>query len=854
MAPTLRTRGNVQASKTVASTGNKRKRGGASATHADPAPKKQKGKKTADAVSDKQTADAVCDNRTACQKAAEDEAKAKEFRIKFYPEFYPPHPGDVPEEHQIKFKHIQQLGKMSYESYAIQPRPDTIDKPWELENKRRAKQMIYWAVRSRDDHQNEDSWRMELEPYVFERFKIEVGCLSTGLTDIFTYRIGERSLIQNDPENRHRIKKQPDRVYGLRTTEAMAESLQQLHISHLRENTALKYLSKRLTMSCNPDGGDQPCIYPFLAMEAKSHKGDGNWKDIETQTAIPIRNHLYLQLQLQDDPDNKMKVPGGPLSWFLAYRGEEWKVYGCYVTKSSPDSLPSYKVILLWEGSITRHDAALQLVLIMDYIVDWARDIYRPNIIRQLKSVVDKGQQSSYTVTADPDILSRTGYANSRIGDGPLAAISRVETAEVLAKPAFDAINSTIVSSFEPLFKSTGNHVDIRVWESAKYESRVRGLYITGTDVDAKNNIIRAGWDRMRTVHVNRCWFLLSSAQGIKTIEQAWTGLQDTKDVEDLPEQKILISLYVQYRKDGDGTPIRELTYIALTESVRPIMWEIRDIVEQGELVVQDYDLESKLREAWASSPESYFRRYASDQMNVLCATTSEQDKLDGRVALNFHSDREVTPWARRLDTFIKRTCENPRAVLHKAYAPCYRHTKAYHSLSVKPYCVSDPTQDCVFINALAMSTGICAYITNPASEEVDATWVIKHLVQMITAFWNCKWRDEKHMFHRGTGSFDSSLLLWIVSDPQWELYAAIKPSLTIPRMNKVHEHLAWFRKVLLAHKCGKHVAWKDYRDGYRNVQHDIQEACKNCSLDHSYALRAAAYQYCDEDFMPKRR
>jgi len=170
MAPTLRTRGNAQASKTVASTGSKRKRGGASATHADPAPKKPKEKKTADAVSDK---------RTACQKAADDEANTKEFRIKFYQEFCPPHPGDVPEEHQIKFKHIQQLGKMSYESYAIQPRPDTIDKPWELENKRRAKQMVYWAVRSRDDYQNEDSWRMELEPYVFKRFKIEVGWYDT---------------------------------------------------------------------------------------------------------------------------------------------------------------------------------------------------------------------------------------------------------------------------------------------------------------------------------------------------------------------------------------------------------------------------------------------------------------------------------------------------------------------------------------------------------------------------------------------------------------------------------------------------------------------------------------------------
>ena len=133
----------------------------------DPVPKKREWKKTADAVPDKQTA---------AQKAAADEAIVKEFRIKFHPLiFRPAHPGDVPEEHQTKFKHIQQLGKMSYESYAIQPRPDIIDRPWELENKQRADWIIYKAVRSRDDYSNEDTWRSAIEDLIFQRFEIEVG-------------------------------------------------------------------------------------------------------------------------------------------------------------------------------------------------------------------------------------------------------------------------------------------------------------------------------------------------------------------------------------------------------------------------------------------------------------------------------------------------------------------------------------------------------------------------------------------------------------------------------------------------------------------------------------------------------
>ena len=150
------------------------------------------------------------------------------------------------------------------------------------------------------------------------------------------------------------------------------------------------------------------------------------------------------------------------------------------------------------------------------------------------------------------------------------------------------------------------------------------------------------------------------------------------------------------------------------------------------------------------------------------------------------------------------------------------------------------------------MSTGICAYITNSASEEVDTTWVIKHLVQMVAVIWNCEWRDGENIFHKGRDSVDSKILLWIVSDPQWDVYAAIKPTLAKPSLNRVHEHLAWFRKALLTHKCGKHDPDDWYRKGYRNVQNDIQHACKNCSLDYLWTSEAPAYLYCDEDFMPE--
>lgn len=101
-------------------------------------------------------------------------------------------------------------------------------------------------------------------------------------------------------------------------------------------------------------------------------------------------------------------------------------------------------------------------------------------------------------------------YANSWSGDRPVATISGAETTGVPAEPAFDAMDSTIKSSLEPLFESTGKHVDIRVWEGAKYESRVRGLYVTGNDAVAETHLTTKGYIRFNTVHMSRCWFLLS--------------------------------------------------------------------------------------------------------------------------------------------------------------------------------------------------------------------------------------------------------------------------------------------------------------------------------------------------------
>ncbi|CAN9340499.1 unnamed protein product [Alternaria sp. RS040] len=908
MAPNCTPEANSTDSERVPSKGDKRKRDGTSDPQSSSVRKRKNG------------AVGVPSKQTDCQKALERAKIVKEFRITFHPQkFSPQRPGNVPEKHQTKFKHIQQLGKISYDSYAVQPRPDTANKPWEDKNKERATLVSEKAVQAMKDYQNEDGWRMKVENHIFERFEIEVACqecrkrlwqslvevnpeesnsrtknlaerqhrrtvcycepsskqngiLSTRLTNIFSERIGERSIIQDDPENHHGIEMKPDRVYGLRTTDSIDNILKQPHTSHFGHASDLEFDPLgRLTKTCNPDSGGEASIYPFLVMEAKSLKSRSNFSDIETQTAVPIRNHLYLQLKLQEDEFNNMPTPGGPLSWFFAYIGEIWRVYGCYVTESSPGSLPCYDIVRLWQGDITGYDEALQLVLIMDYIVDWARDIFRPSIMRQLMSVVHKGEQSSYTIVDQPDILSIHDLANSRYGGRPVPTIAGAGTLEAPAEPDFDAINSTIDSSFEPLLANTGKHVDIRVWEGAKYESRVRGLFITEDDTAAMEHLIHTDYKRLETVSSDRCWFLLSSVRDIKIIEEAWTGSQEIKDVQNLREQKILISLYVQYRKDLNGAPIRELTYLALTEAAASkTEYPFGYMLEEIELVAPAEELAIKLREAWHSSNKNYYKRYASGKSSVLCVTASDYDKSVDRVVLGFYSDREMTNHTKRLDSFFKTACEDRKAELYKVYATCSRYTKAVHSLTVEPHCALNPDQDCVFINTDAMRSGICVYINNAASQKISHRLIIRHLLQMVVISWNSTWPDSSSTFYTNDEArIDSKILLWIVSDPQWDLYRTMKPPLNMPDMYKVHmyrvhKHLAWYRRVLLRHECGMGIVGSEhgrstiesefYKEGHENIQRYIQRACKNCDYRH-YSDPAASgptFYFHDEDFIPK--
>ena len=171
--------------------------------------------------------------------------------------------------------------------------------------------------------------------------------LDSGMSDIFSSRLQE-AVYQTgiaDP-NSFNPKKEPDRIHGLQRTKKFEKLLAEPYAHDIAAPSPPKLLEDVLKISMNPDNGGEPLLFPFLVLEAKSEKGGENFEHIEIQTAFPVRNALKLQHDLLKQPGNTMDVPGGPLAWFVATRGEDWRVYGAFVYEE--EGRPNYVSIFIY--------------------------------------------------------------------------------------------------------------------------------------------------------------------------------------------------------------------------------------------------------------------------------------------------------------------------------------------------------------------------------------------------------------------------------------------------------------------------------------------------------------------------
>jgi len=130
----------------------------------------------------------------------------------------------------------------------------------------------------------------------------------------------------------------PDAVFGLRQTRNFENLLNdnekqglELHGEETPEGRQVHEILDLVTMAQPLNQRGDELLFPFLVLEAKSGSSDSDWHAIQMQTAFPIKTFLDAQNRLKVATGQQSKWESGPLVWFFANRGRDWKVSVAYI-------------------------------------------------------------------------------------------------------------------------------------------------------------------------------------------------------------------------------------------------------------------------------------------------------------------------------------------------------------------------------------------------------------------------------------------------------------------------------------------------------------------------------------------
>ncbi|KAJ2975501.1 hypothetical protein NQ176_g5487 [Zarea fungicola] len=220
-------------------------------------------------------------------------------------------------------------------------------------------------------------------------------------------------------------------------------------------------------------------------------------------------------------------------------------------------------VFRLWDGDISDEEQAFRCLSIIDFIVDWARDIYRPNVIQQLKSMTKKPYRLNASRLPSPSPSVQSWCTNdSDEGDASDASVSKIAT----------AINP--LSEHIDRLRQLSN--DQHAYRDARFiRSRIMGLFVTEDTLQElansreNANTATAFIGRIALQlekHAKKDALFEMNGSTIADIEKTWVGEVCGKTPH--PTQQFLVSLTISAYMSPTWEPTRELAYIAVARNV----------------------------------------------------------------------------------------------------------------------------------------------------------------------------------------------------------------------------------------------------------------------------------------------
>ncbi|PGH26779.1 hypothetical protein AJ80_01544 [Polytolypa hystricis UAMH7299] len=520
------------------------------------------------------------------------------------------------------FRDVQSLGEKKYAGFCQSASIDSIDKPWRGQTKHRAQQLAANCERRFKEYRNEAGWRLHIEPDVFYRFTVEVACPKCrarlwrseieaaidgtdthvksleerrkerspcsctrswdhpedpGINELFSDRA--EADIKHDPplpvrKSTLKKKEKPDRVYGLRQTENFRTLLDSAD-KRVPMDSNVRRLRDTLTVSPF-EHEPEPLLFPFLIVEAKTGK-TATQATVQMQTAFCIRRLLTLQYDLKTAPEkeynNESAWETGPLVWFLSWYGELWRLSACFVeTINGP--VPHFTVVDLWGGDIRCKDEALQLLLIVDYIFDWARDIYRPAVLTELDAL-----STGYIPAVDPDIFSTMERS---------ASVPTRYSQQSQSHLTFAAVDSGPI--IDPNLPGS-SHPDGTIRDAAILESRFLVLCITERDVEnflLSFPSVEQSTEAVLTmmVSLHQAWCM--TADTLNSVEVQWTGEFRPHDQDYDPDEKFYVNFVLLMFLSPEWEPVRQLTCLAVSKAAWRTLLAKTTILNATETVIMD--------------------------------------------------------------------------------------------------------------------------------------------------------------------------------------------------------------------------------------------------------------------------
>lgn len=214
-----------------------------------------------------------------------------------------------------------------------------------------------------------------------------------------------------------------------------------------------------------------------------------------------------------------------------------------------PSKLSKQRVVRLWSGEVDSLDNALRLLLIIDYIADWARDIYREGIARSLYKLASS---DSTSLAQDEDIFSLAGNVADWIS----------------ANPSGDEFGKCAAYE-DPLHELDCKEGVLR--DTRFICTELVGLLITAENLD---EFLRTGNtdDETRKLTTSLLYSIADSFQVkgsvLNDLETSWTGFDKSLPEMPHPEETFLVVITSRFYLTSKWDQVRELAYVAVSKSL----------------------------------------------------------------------------------------------------------------------------------------------------------------------------------------------------------------------------------------------------------------------------------------------